>query len=219
VLEAFIKDWIINIIALVLFIVLIEMIIPNGKTRKYVNLVTGFILIIVIINPIIKQFKNGISLESYQLADSAELQKMEIKQNTGVYGEEQMKQITEVYRQKVIAQLEKSAEETEGVADAEADVIINEDYKSDKFGEIKRAYINITPSKNDQGVKEVGSISKVKVSVRDKVEIGNEQDNGSGSNASEADSAGIDSRIKNSIEEKVSKLFDLDEGNIVIGLK
>ena len=97
------------------------MIIPSGKTRKYVNLITGFILIIVIINPIIKQFKTGISLESYQLADSAELQKIEIKQNTGAYGEEQMKQITEVYRQKVIAQLEKSAEETDGVADAEAD--------------------------------------------------------------------------------------------------
>lgn len=196
------------------------MIIPSGKTRKYVNLITGFILIIVIINPIIKQFKTGISLESYQLADSAELQKIEIKQNTGAYGEEQMKQITEVYRQKVIAQLEKSAEETDGVADAEADVIINEDYNSDNFGEIKRAYINITPRKDDQSAAAVDSVTKVRVSVKDRVEIGNVQDNGSGNgNDTTADSARIDTKVKNSIEEKVEKLFNLDAENIVVGLK
>lgn len=197
------------------------MIIPSGKTRKYVNLITGFILIIVIVNPIIKQFKSGISLESYQLADSAELQKIEIKQNNSAYGEEQMKQITEVYRQKVIAQLEKSAEETNGVADAKADVIINEDYNSDNFGEIKRAYINITPKKDDQNAKAVDSVTKVRVSIKDKVKIGNEQDNGSGngSNDTTADNAQVDSKVKNSIEEKVEKLFNLDAKNIVIGLK
>lgn len=122
------KDWIINIIALVLFIILLEIIMPSGKTRKYVNLVTGFILIIAIINPFIKIFNGAITLEDFQLAGSTKIQKLEIEKSSSLYKKEQMKQITEVYRQKVIKQLEKSAEETEGVAEAEADVIINEDY-------------------------------------------------------------------------------------------
>lgn len=220
----FIKEWIINIIVLVLFIVLVEMIIPSGKTRKYINLVTGFILIIVIVNPIIKQFKNGISLESFQLADSAQLQKMEIEHDSSLYNKEQMKQITEVYRQKVIKQLEKSAKETEGVADAKADVIINEDYNSDNFGEIKRAYINITPKGSGSSEKPVGSVKRVRVEIVDKVGIstkdGQEGMAGSGNRADKAgkDDTQVDAKVRRSIEDKVGKLFNIDAKNVVIGL-
>lgn len=215
----FIKDWIINIIALVLFIILLEIIIPSGKTRKYVNLVTGFILIIAIINPFIKLLKGGISLEAFQLAGSSEVQRLEIEKNSKLYKKEQMKQITEVYRQKVIKQLERSAEETEGVAEAEADVIINEDYASENFGEIKRAYINIVPKAEGEKTKPVDSIKKIKVKLDVNSTGKNSNSIGPDSMQKETDNALVEGKVVSSIEDKVGKLFNLKADNIIIGLQ
>jgi stage III sporulation protein AF len=215
----FVKSWIINIIALVLFILLIEIIIPSGKTRKYINLVTGFLLIIAVINPFIKVLRGGVSLEEFQLAGSTELQKLEIKKSSELYKEQQMKQITSVYRQKVIKQLVKSAEETDGVAAAEADVIINEDYHSESFGEIKRAYIYIKPGEEGDGSKPVDSIKRVRV----KLDTGPGTEDGDGERQEtellDADNTQIMPGIRNSIEEKISKLFSLEPDNIVVDLQ
>jgi stage III sporulation protein AF len=53
----FLKEWILNIVTLSIFIILIEILIPSGKIKKVVNLVTGFILVIALINPILSLFK------------------------------------------------------------------------------------------------------------------------------------------------------------------
>lgn len=215
----FIRNWIINIITIVLFIIMLEIIMPSGKTKKYVNLVTGFILIIAIINPFIKLLKGEQSLETFQLKSSAEIQKLEIEKSSSLYKKEQMRQITEVYRQKVIKQLVKSAEETEGVAEAEADVIINEDYNSESFGEIKRAYINITPETEDDKTKPVNNVKKVRVKL-DSISDGKENAVHDGESIrTDADNAQINTKVRKSIEEKVGKLFNLESKDIVIGLQ
>ena len=41
----FIKNWVVNTVTIVMLIILIEMLIPSGKMKKIVNLVTGFILV------------------------------------------------------------------------------------------------------------------------------------------------------------------------------
>jgi len=49
--------------------------------------------------------------------------------------ERQIRQITNAYREKIIAQLKSVAKDIKEVKEAEADVIINEDYTSERFGE------------------------------------------------------------------------------------
>jgi len=45
----FLRNWVVNIVTLVVFVMLIEMMLPSGKVKKIVNLVTGFILVIGLI--------------------------------------------------------------------------------------------------------------------------------------------------------------------------
>uniref|UniRef100_UPI002B8A507A stage III sporulation protein AF n=1 Tax=Acetivibrio sp. TaxID=1872092 RepID=UPI002B8A507A len=66
----FLRSWVLNIVTLVVFIMLIEMLIPSGKVRKIVNLVTGFILVIGLINPLLQLFGNGIDLTEFHMAGS-----------------------------------------------------------------------------------------------------------------------------------------------------
>jgi stage III sporulation protein AF len=212
---SFIKDWVLNIVTLVLFIVIIEMLVPKGRMKKYVNLVTGIILIIAIINPFLKLLGGSARLDEAQTANSNFLDKVEIKNDSSLLKEEQMKQIVEVYRKKLISQLESAALNTEGVSEAKADVIINEDYKSDLFGEVKRVYLKV-------GSAEKGSAKSVaKIENIERIDVGNDVGNdvkkatGTQKNAVVAEP---DTALTKRLEDKISGLYGIDKENIVISL-
>lgn len=207
---SFLKDWVINIVTLVLFIVLIEMLVPSGRLKKYVGLMTGVVLIIAIINPFVKVMGGKVDLTDVQAVDSSFLDRLEIEKDAKFYKDEQMKQIVEVYRKKIISQIEDSARKINGVSDAKADVIINEDSGSENFGEIKRAYVEVATE---------GKVGTIEPVARvDKVVVGEE---GGG----EGDKKGVsppgaggkpDDALSKEIEDKLSGLYNIDRDNIII---
>ena len=197
----FLKDWILNITALVLFLVVIEILMPSGRMKKYCGLVTGVILIIAIINPFLKLFNGNLNLEDIQVSNSNTIDRLEIEKNSKLLKDEEMKQITEVYRKKIIRQLEDNAMKSKGVVEAKGDVIINEDYNSDTFGEVKRAYLEITiAGEND----EISPVVKV-----DEVNIGKEKQQ-------ETSSSEVDPKLRKQLEDNIISLFSLDRENIII---
>ena len=201
----FIKDWVLNIVTLVLFIVLIEMLMPSGRMKKYAGLVTGFVLIIAIINPFLGLLGGKVDLTASLAADSGFIDREELKKDSAVLEEQQMKQIVEVYRKKIIGQLEQSALDTKGVSEAKADVIINEDYGSDSFGEIKRAYLEIGTDGGKNGTEPAIKVGKIRT------------DAGEGT-AGTADRQ--DPEIVRRLEERISSLYGVDRSNIIIsGIK
>ena len=197
----FLKDWILNITALVLFLVVIEILMPSGRMKKYCGLVTGVILIIAIINPFLKLFNGNLNLEDIQVSNSNTIDRLEIEKNSKLLKDEEMKQITEVYRKKIIRQLEDNAMKSKGVVEAKGDVIINEDYNSDTFGEVKRAYLEITiAGEND----EISPVVKV-----DEVNIGKEKQQ-------ETSSSEVEPKLRKQLEDNIINLFSLDRENIII---
>ncbi len=240
----FVKQWVINIVALVLFIVMFEMLLPNGKMKKYINLVTGTILIIAIISPLTGLLGKNTDITAIQVLNSNNLERLEVEKESKVLEEEQMKQIVDVYRDKIIEQLEQNAEEVKGVKQAYADVIFNEDYNSKNFGEIKRAYIEIVPetkstkeSNGDKTGKAAGGNSSTKATEEESsagksitVESVDGTDEGSSvkpvgqvktvnigkaSNTSEQ-VENCDPAIKKMLEDRISDVFGINSKNIVI---
>ena len=57
------KEWITTILVAAFIINLIDLIIPSGNLKPYVNLILNFIFMLVIITPIIDNFKTGMSIE------------------------------------------------------------------------------------------------------------------------------------------------------------
>ncbi|MCX7923266.1 MAG: stage III sporulation protein AF [Clostridia bacterium] len=205
----FLRSWTINIVTLVIFIVLLEILVPKGKIKKFINLVSGFILIIAIVNPLLGTMKNGIELKEFQVANSNFMDRKEIEQSGKILEEKQMKQITDVYRNKVIGQIEEHTKTINGIGDVQADVIINEDYKSQNFGEIKRVYLKLSMNNKNSVVKPVSRIEKVKVQTGNKnISTAIKKEN------NEIKDAGL----KNKIEDKIAKLLDIKKENIVINI-
>lgn len=197
----FLRGWVTNLIALALFIVLLEIILPSGKTKKFVNLIAGFVLVIAIVRPFIQLFSIAeiSDLKAFQITDSSFLDRKEIEESSKVLQEEQVKQITEVYRKKLIAGIEAGLEGTEGVSELRADVMIYEDHLSKDYGQIKRIYLYLQPeSKQDKQVAKIGKIE---------IEKGR---------ASGQESSAIDEGLQKSLEEKVSRMMGVDAENIVI---
>jgi len=162
----FLKEWCMNIATLVVFIVLLEMLLPSGKMKKMINLVSGLILVIALINPVLGFLQRGTELEVYHLSSSNFIDKKEIMANSQVLKEEQTRQITDLYRNKVISQVENLVRGVKGVLDVKADVIINDDYSDEKFGEIKRIYLELKLGEEEEktkGIKKIKSIDKVVV--------------------------------------------------------
>ena len=60
----FIKDWITNICAALIFITAVDIILPDNNIKKYCKLILGLILMVVVINPILGLFGNGLNIES-----------------------------------------------------------------------------------------------------------------------------------------------------------
>lgn len=172
----FLKDWIINIVTISLILILFEMIIPTGKTKKIINLISGFILLIVIINPFIALKNQNYNLSETTISDSFYIDKKEIENSSKFLKENQIKQITSVYKKKLIAKIQKETENLEGVEISKADVEINEDYKSDNFGEVKKVYIELKKKelqteKDLQGGQEIQHIKEDSINVKPVIAI------------------------------------------------
>ena len=197
----FLKNWVINIVTISILVILLEILIPSGRIKKFVNLVSGFILIIAIINPFIGLFKKRIDLKELQLKDSSFIDRDELEKNSRIIEEKQLKQITELYRTKLIVKIEESIKEIKGIAYAKADVIINEDSGSGSFGEIKRVYVDIKLEEvKDGGIKPVKKVEKV--------EIGK----------AEAKRGNIDESMISKVEEKINRVLGVQKENIAVRL-
>jgi stage III sporulation protein AF len=204
---------------LVLFIVLIEILLPSGKIKRYVNLVTGTILILAILSPLAGVFGKNMDITALEASNSNILDKLQIEKDSKLLQEEQMKQVVSVYRGKIISQLEQNAEEIDGVQNAKADLIFNEDYKSNTFGEIKRVYLEIETEGtgtdpegkgSDPGSSENTSTSAIQpVSRINPIKIGR-------SKPEKGPEKKIDPTVQKKLEERIKKVFGVEEKNIII---
>lgn len=205
----FLKDWCLNIATLVIFIVLLEMLLPSGKMKKMINLVSGLILVIALINPVLGLLQRGIDLKAYQMSNSNFIDKKEIMVNSQVLKEEQTKQIINLYRDKIIGQLEDLVKDINGISDVKADVIINEDYSDEKFGEVKRVYLELKVGEAEDNANSIKPVKRV-----DKITVGKVKNQ----EAEEVPSKEIDKELKKQIESKIENVLNIQKENIVISL-
>ena len=53
-LIAFVRYWLQDIIMVFVIITIVEILLPNSNMRKYINMVVGFLIILVMISPFVQ---------------------------------------------------------------------------------------------------------------------------------------------------------------------
>lgn len=80
---SFFSVWAQGIIVAIIITVIIEMLLPEGGSKKYLKIILGLYVLYTILNPILSKFSSGISLndtidsEQYILGDTISVAKMD----------------------------------------------------------------------------------------------------------------------------------------------
>lgn len=165
----FLRNWIVNIVTVAIVLILFEIIIPAGKIKKIINLVSGFILIIAVINPFITLKNKNFNLSENAVSDSFYIDKKEVENSKKVLEDTQMQQIASVYKNKLTAKIQEELNKLEDVDATRIDININQDCKSEKFGEINKVYIELKKGKKQSGsveIEPVASVKKIDISTQ-----------------------------------------------------
>lgn len=207
----FLRSWIINIVTITILLVLFEIIMPSGKIKKIIRLIAGFVMLIAVINPVLALKNKSFDLGNNVISDSMYLDKNELEASSRLLKDKQMKQVSEVYKKKVISSIQEQAEKVDGVSEAKADIEINEDYTSDRFGEITKVNLQIKRGKKQSDSVKINSVMPVK-----KIDItlpfmkGNNKKQAVPPNDNES------KKLSEQVKQSINKSFEIKKDNIIV---
>lgn len=153
----FIKNWVIQVLVTVIFIILVDMILPNNNFKKYAKLATGLIVMITIITPVLKLFDRGINVEEQIETYITTFQEKEANIDRKQIEQEVNKRTVEAYKEKLKGAIEQSIYNKTGEKCTVADITIIEDAGSYNFSEVKN--ITIAKSPPEGSIKTVDKIT------------------------------------------------------------
>lgn len=157
-----IKEWIIGIVVTIIFMSIVDLILPDSSFKKYAKLATGLIVIITIISPLFRLFKNGTGIEKYIESYAEALssdEQIDTSQVDAMVNKETIRLFKENLKERIEGDILSYLDKTCQVTSLE----IDEDTSSKSFGRI--LHIEIKPfSSSVENIKPV-----------DKVVIGGEQ--------------------------------------------
>lgn len=199
-----VRQWIINITTVIVFISFIEILMPNGAMKKYLNLVLGFVVILIILNPIINtvENKNYIEDELFEISNS-------INQNEYIFASSnieniQREQLLSLYKSKIKSDMKGRLESKYEVEIIDVNIDV-EDSKEDT-GKIKKIHLKLEKRNRDIEGSKINNSQIPIISIN----ISEENDN----IAKENRDAGI--AIKDQIRKEISQVYDIEDSSIII---
>lgn len=191
----FFRSWVINIVFMIVFIVFIEIIIPSEKFKKYIKLVTGLVLIIVIINPIVTLVSKENSLDALIIKSSNTFNSKQIAVQSEKLDSLQNAQIISIYKEKLVQEIKEQILTIKDLKDATVKVDIETDTNSTAFGTILGIEAEVCLKDKAQS-KRVEAVKKVDVRLGN---ISNEED-----------------ELVNKIKNKLSSIYEVSNGKVNI---
>lgn len=158
-----IYQWIKNIAFYMILITAVMNIIPNNNYKKYINLFTGMVMIILVLAPIGGLLGINTRLDTNFIKNMYSQELSSMKSDTYNITKETTTKIFEEYKNEIGLQVEKLVNE-EGYSVVKADVIMNEDEESEQYGNLESIQVVLSEEKQENQ----------KIAV-DKIQIGQNQ--------------------------------------------
>ena len=192
------RSWATGIVIAVIIATIIEMILPNSTSKKYIKIIIGIFIVYTIISPVIGSFKgedlnNYIKVENYIQSSSNALQTNEVSDNA-------QSSIKKIYAQNLQNDLKTKLKE-KGYISNNINISISND---DKYN-IERIDIKVDEkvTNSNQDEKQVKTIVDNIKAIKIKVKKDDSQNN-----------AIITENDKNEIKEYIKQIYKIDLNNI-----
>ena len=192
------KSWATGIVIAVIIATIIEMILPNSTSKKYIKIIIGIFIVYTIISPVIGSFKgedlnNYIKVENYIQSNSNALKTNEVSDNA-------QSSIKKIYAQNLQNDLKTKLKE-KGYISNNINISISND---DKYN-IERIDIKVDEkvTNSNQDEKQVKTIVDNIKAIKIKVKKDDSQNN-----------AIITENDKNEIKEYIKQIYKINLNNI-----
>lgn len=202
-----IYDWVKSIVFFLVLISVINNLLGSSSYKKYINLISGMILIILVVSPLLRVFDIDEKIDYYFEKNTFMADSQDINNDLIKIEQSQMSSIMEEYKKEIKSNAARLLEK-EGLYISSFNVKINEDENSRSFGTIEKIDIVAAYTyKEESNLLE--SIDKVEI---DRIEIGqkNQEENNDNIKLSETEIY-----IKNLL----SDFYNVDFDNINISIQ
>lgn len=153
---SFLKGWITSVLVTVVFLVIVDTILPSNNMKKYAKFVMGLIIIITLLTPVFKIFNAGGNIEDYIAKYTKELDVTKTTINKNEIQKDVNKKTIEAFKKKLKTAIEQSIFDKTGKKYVISQLDIVEDIKEKDFSKIK--YIELKKGSNNGDIKEVDKI-------------------------------------------------------------
>lgn len=179
------KNWITSIVVAVIFMALLDMILPSNSLKKYAKLVLGLIIIIIIITPVFNVLSKNVNIEAKVSSYIKEFDADSSvgKQNTNNYIN---KDTIKVFKENLKSRIEEAISAKCEKSYKVEELLIVEDQSASDFLDVKAITL--------RGSYDTGSIKKVA-----KVNLGNNSEEEYYWDKEAANVLGNEFNIKNSV--------------------
>lgn len=167
----FLGDWVINIVILVIFLTFLDIILPNHNLKRYINMIAGLLIIIVIINPFINLLSKDINIEREVFSN---IMNSNMKNNSYEKGIEEIQnqQVINIYKESLKKEIIDLVVSKTPYSISDISLEIIEDQDKDDFGKIQSVILILSDnieqedgkSKEDINIR-VDEVKKVTVNL------------------------------------------------------
>lgn len=145
------KVWIISLISISVICSLAEKFAPEGSLNKYVKLVCGLVVAIVIAGPVIRFLGGDFRIQEVAWNDYVTMSKGEMERRIQRLEEEDARQLLEIYRQSLISDVKYRYQGERDFIVIGADLVLQENSRSSDYGAIRELYIKVGPRPGNEG--------------------------------------------------------------------
>jgi stage III sporulation protein AF len=190
----------------VIFISFVELLLPSSSMKKYIKMVVGLLVILVILNPIIELLYGDINVQDEIFKSTVMIEREALSKDAAGFQKSRNQQMIAMYKEKISEHLRDKIGYEYDVRLENARIEIEEDTENKDFGKIKEIHLVLTEgNKMSEEQIAIENIDQVSIAV-----------NGGPSKtpSNKPEDLYIISDIKNSI----SRFYDIEEDNINISM-
>lgn len=208
-MEQEIYSWIRNIVIYMIINTIIMNLLGNKSYKKYVSIVSGMILVLIVISPLMKLMKLEENLDYFLQSNDFAIEASDFKNELYQMEEKQSSAIFTEYKERIKVQVEGLLQE-ENVYLESFDITIDRQADSATFGEILKMDIKAYVKQSEQE----GGKSKKRLQI-DEIEI---SEIAIGKQEVEASKI-LPSPMEINIKNKLSDFYNIEQGNINISIQ
>ena len=202
---AFISEWVVTIISVIIFTTFIEILIPNSNYKRYIDVVMGFLLVVVILTPLTKFIGGQVNFEEGVLRASNQFELSTAQNRMGNVQYDNDEAVIRLYKNEIGKQLRNYIEQNTEYTVNDVFIEIDDNGNSPEFGSIKN--FDIILEERMENMKPVNkTIKPIQINIPVKK---------NSNNTVKAGSILISNEI-NLIKENIGNLYNISEDNISI---